>query len=222
MAMIVKVALANGSLEQRAIAAFKWYFGFVPNFENRKPETTQVFKSVEFLIFRIPPQNIPWLVSTGRVDFGIGGSDIVKSQKKRYPVKALLMLPVAKNSNQPARVCLMRRKGRKLFKGEKIRFAYPPEYRGLVNEFLATIKQVERGVNLRRFEVERVENFHRTVEVSLALGLADYIFDVEDTGRTRRACKLKLVRTITDSHLVLMSRRRPRKGLLNLPLFRGM
>jgi len=140
------------------------------------------------LVF-LPAHDIPIYTSLGRVDMGITGSDLIEETESKVEVitrlgfgkcRLALQVPVKDGVNDP-----------KAIVGKRIATSFPNSTR----KFLATIDPEHKTF---------VSTVSGSVEVSCALGLADAIVDLVETGDTMRAAGLEEIHTLIESEAVFI------------------
>eukprot|EP01125_Pyxidicula_operculata_P001411 TRINITY_DN11306_c0_g1_i1.p1 TRINITY_DN11306_c0_g1~~TRINITY_DN11306_c0_g1_i1.p1 ORF type:complete len:293 (-),score=61.11 TRINITY_DN11306_c0_g1_i1:26-904(-) len=138
----------------------------------------------------LPAHDIALYVSLGRVDMGITGLDIIHESGVEVNVREKLgfgkcrlsiQTPVAKQIKNPEELV-----------GKRIATSFPKttkEYFDKLNPNAPTT----------------IENLSGSVEIACALGLADAIADLVETGDTMRATGLEEVSTIVHSEAVFIT-----------------
>lgn len=149
---------------------------------------------VEFFLLR--PRDIATYVGAGTLDLGITGRDMLL--ESRAPAEEILRLGFARSAFQLA--------------APVGRFG---ELRGLAGARIATSSPQLLETYLRREEIRaEVVHLDGAVENAVALGVADAVADVVDTGATLRSAGLETIgEPILRSEAILVRRRgAPRSG----------
>jgi len=143
------------------------------------------------LVF-LPAHDIPLYISSGRVDMGITGSDLIKETEAEVDVILKLGIGKCRLSIQtPIKDGV---KDVKQLVGKRIATSFPNSTR----KFFDTMDPEHKTV---------ISSVSGSVEVSCALGLSDGIVDLIETGDTMRAAGLEEVHKIMDSEAVFIVNR---------------
>jgi ATP phosphoribosyltransferase len=185
---MLKVAVPNkGSLSDDALTMLR-EAGYLPRPVGRALVVSDEANGAEFFLLR--PRDIATYVGSGQLDVGITGRDLLLDSGA--PAHELLELGFAPSTfrfaapRDEAVVSIADLAGRRI----------ATSYAGLVGGYLA-----ERGIDA---SVVRLDG---AVENAVALGVADAVADVVDTGATLRAAGLELVgEPILQSQAVLIGR----------------
>lgn len=153
------------------------------------------------LIF-LPAADIPIFVGEGNCDLGITGLDQIEEADMMDSVEDLLDLqfgtcrlqiqvPVSGDVSSPDQLV-----------GKKI----VSSFTNLTTQYLKTLEKVDEASQLKT----RVKYVGGSVEASCALGVADAIVDLVESGETMKAAGLKPIETIlhTSAHLISSKRSR--------------
>lgn len=149
------------------------------------------------LVF-VRAEDIPLLVAEGALDLGITGSDLVIEKKAKVVNLMDVGIGECKLSiAAPMNVV----KNLKTLKGKRVATSFPV----ITNKFFKDL-----GVNVKVFEVSG------SVEVMIALGLADAIVDIVETGDTLRENGLEVVRDIDHYKTILIANKNMAKAAKTL------
>ncbi|HYG76155.1 MAG TPA: ATP phosphoribosyltransferase [Planctomycetota bacterium] len=147
------------------------------------------------VILFVRPDDIPLLVAEGAADMGMVGQDLVHENKCEGRVKKRLdlgyghcRLALAARANGGA-------KNAKALKGHKVAASMGHSAR----EFFR-----KKNVDVQLLEVSG------SVEIMVALGLADAIVDLVESGDTLRDNGLEVIETVSQSQAVLIETPKPR------------
>lgn len=147
------------------------------------------------LVF-LPAHDIAEYVAEGKCDVGITGQDIIAEADVN--VKTLLEFGFGK-----CRLALQGPKGQfksgKELTGKRVVTSFP----GLAKQFFDKIDDPAKPT--------KIKYVTGSVEVACALGIADGIVDLVETGTTMRAAGLEVVETIMDSQTVLITKQNVRE-----------
>lgn len=156
-------------------------------------------EGLELAILFVRPDDIPILVAEGAADLGIVGSDLVHERVCEGRVKRLLDLDfghcrlavAARSSARLTRVQALR--------GKKVAAS-------MVHSARAFFRR--QGVPVHLVEVSG------SVEIMVALGLADAIVDLVESGDTLRDNGLEIVATVAPSQAILIRGKKVRDARL--------
>ncbi|KAM0748268.1 HisG-domain-containing protein [Meredithblackwellia eburnea MCA 4105] len=154
------------------------------------------------LVF-LPAADIPRFVGEGNVDLGITGQDMVAEAGLTGLVSEVLPLGFGKCKLQ---VQVPERSGYKTAKdlaGKKVATSFEV----LAGRYFGKI-DAELGV--KEEEKTRIEYVGGSVEAACALGVADGIVDLVESGETMRAAGLVAIETLLDSQAVLIKSIKPK------------
>jgi ATP phosphoribosyltransferase len=139
------------------------------------------------LVF-LPAHDIPLYTSSGRVDMGITGSDLIQETESTVEV-------VTKLGFGKCRLCVQAPqntvKDVKELVGKRIATSFPT----CTRKYFSTIDPEGKTM---------ISTVSGSVEVSCALGLSDAVVDLVETGDTMRAAGLEEVHTILDTEAVFI------------------
>lgn len=152
-------------------------------------------KGLDLAVLFVRPDDIPVLVAEGAADLGVVGQDLVRERGCQRRVNHLLDLDfghcrlavAAKERSGISRVRDLR--GRKVA--------------------ASMVHSARTFFRKRRVSVQMVE-VCGSVEIMVALGLADAIVDLVETGDTLRDNGLRVIETISESEAILIGSRKPR------------
>jgi len=140
------------------------------------------------LVF-LPAHDIPLYTSSGRVDMGITGSDLVAETNSNVEIVTRLGFGKCRLAVQvPQKDGI---KDVKALVGKRIATSFPNETRRFFNKIDPENKT----------EISTVSG---SVEVSCALGLSDAVVDLVETGDTMRAAGLEEIATVLASEAVFI------------------
>lgn len=147
------------------------------------------------LVF-LPASDIATYVADGKVDLGITGQDIIAEYGA--PVHQLESLGFGQ-----CRLCLQAPvkdmiKNAKQLVGKRIVTSFPK----LAGRFFSTLEEEMEQDRQRSTSIKFVSG---SVEAACALGLADGIVDLVETGTTMKAAGLEIVDTVLSTQAVLIS-----------------
>ncbi len=175
----------KGRLREPAIELLqKAGFKFAPR--NRNLYATCTNENITFIFVR--PEDIPVLAAQGVVDLGITGSDLVI--ERACDVDTVLPLDFGK-----CRLCVAVREETEerdlsFFNGKRIATSFPE----ITKKFFA-----DKGIQVTTIEM------NGSVEIMVALGLADAIVDIVETGDSLRDNNLKVFTDIGCYETVLVA-----------------
>ncbi|GMV82853.1 MAG: ATP phosphoribosyltransferase [Planctomycetota bacterium] len=156
--------------------------------------------SLDLAILFVRPDDIPVLVAEGAADLGIVGQDLVYEHGCEKRVEKLLDLDFGH-----CRLCVAapdrsRIKKVKDLAGKKLVCSMPQSARSFFKKHKVRVDLVEVS---------------GSVEVMVALGLADAIVDLVESGDTLRDNGLSVIETISHSQAVLIGSKQPRDAALS-------
>ncbi|HEY3323983.1 MAG TPA: ATP phosphoribosyltransferase [Planctomycetota bacterium] len=152
------------------------------------------------VVLFVRPDDIPLLVAEGAADLGIVGKDLVHEHKCESRVKPRLELGFGKCKLALATRVNGGARSVKALKGQKIAASMVHSAREYFRK---------NNVDVHLLEVSG------SVEVMVALGLADGIVDLVESGDTLRANGLEVVEDIAHSQAILIETPKPRDPALN-------
>jgi ATP phosphoribosyltransferase len=148
------------------------------------------------LVF-LPAHDIAQYVSTGNVDLGITGQDVVRETENCDVTQEMLLgfgkcrlaveAPVGQYTDPTALV------------GKRIVTSFPK----IAKEYFDALEAKVNGSESK--STTRINTVSGSVEAACALGLADAVVDLVETGTTMRAAGLECVSTILETECVLIS-----------------
>ncbi len=181
----VRIALQRDGRLRAGSLALLARCGLIPRPESERALVVPCGKGVSLLYVR--HRDIPRYVELGAADLGVVGADLLAEQKTRCQPAArlgfgrcrlVIAVPASSPVRQPSEL-----------EGERIATSYP--------------------ITLRRFLARQhisasVIELSGSVEVAPALGLADAICDIVETGNTLRANNLVPVAEVAEWEAVLI------------------
>lgn len=145
------------------------------------------------LVF-LPAHDIADYVGAGQVDIGITGEDMIAESGATDKIKVLMKLGFGK-----CKLCVQAPVGTitdvKSLCGKRIATSFPNVTRNFFE-----------GLSEKKSETE-VRYVSGSVEVACALGLADAVVDLVETGTTMRAAGLEVVETIMQTECVMITKK---------------
>ncbi|KAK4705192.1 ATP phosphoribosyltransferase, partial [Phenoliferia sp. Uapishka_3] len=156
----------------------------------------------------LPAADIPRFVGEGNVDLGITGQDMVAEADMDELVSEALQLGFGKCKLQ---VQVPERSGVKSVKelaGKKVATSFEVlagKYFQTIDEEAGLVKAGEKGNKAGTL----IEYVGGSVEAACALGLADGIVDLVESGETMRAAGLIAIETLMTSQAVLIHSKKP-------------
>ncbi|RMZ81949.1 hypothetical protein DV737_g2241, partial [Chaetothyriales sp. CBS 132003] len=183
-------------------------------------------KNLAIALIFLPAADIPTFVGEGRVDIGITGADqVAEHDAKLLPgeqsgVEQVMDLGFGKCRLQVQ----VPEKGSITNARDLIGKNVVTSFTGLTEEYFAKLEGVEgrvENVNGSAIKIARLKTKIKfvggSVEAACALGVADGIVDLVESGETMRAAGLKAIDTVVDSSAVLIkSRHTTNAKLVNL------
>ncbi|KAI1978760.1 ATP phosphoribosyltransferase (ATP-PRTase) (ATP-PRT) [Ophidiomyces ophidiicola] len=171
-------------------------------------------KNLDIALIFLPAADIPTFVGDGCVDLGITGRDQVREHDSHLPqneesgVEELLdlefggcKLQVQVPENGPIQAV------RDLV-GKNV----VTSFTGLATKYFSQLEGVNGGEHLQT----KIKYVGGSVEAACALGVADGIVDLVESGETMRAAGLKAIDTVVQSTAVLIKSHRTSNPLVNL------
>ncbi|RMZ92689.1 hypothetical protein DV736_g68, partial [Chaetothyriales sp. CBS 134916] len=183
-------------------------------------------KNLAIALIFLPAADIPTFVGEGRVDVGITGADqVAEHDAKLLPgeksgVEQVMDLGFGKCKLQVQ----VPEKGPITDARDLIGKNVVTSFTGLTEEYFAKLEGVEgrvENVNGSAIKMARLRTKIKfvggSVEAACALGVADGIVDLVESGETMRAAGLKAIDTVVESSAVLIkSRHTTNAKLMNL------
>ncbi|BCS24268.1 ATP phosphoribosyltransferase [Aspergillus puulaauensis] len=173
-------------------------------------------KNLPIALIFLPAADIPTFIGEGRVDLGITGRDQVAEHD------AQLGLP----EGEPSSVQEILDLG---FGGCKLQVQVPEKGnaqttkdligKNVVTSFTALSQQFFAGLEKEHGTAEKKTNIKYvggSVEAACALGVADGIVDLVESGETMRAAGLKAIDTVVESTAILVKNRTTTNPLVDL------
>jgi len=153
------------------------------------------------LIF-LPAADIPVFVGEGRVDLGITGHDQVK-ESRMTEVEQILDLGFGKCKLQVQ----VPQKGSIVDPRDLVGKNVVTSFVGLTREYFEKL-ELEAGGEEKKGST-KIKYVGGSVEAACALGVADGIVDLVESGETMKAAGLKPIATILDTSAVLIKSKHP-------------
>jgi len=154
------------------------------------------------LVF-LPAHDIADYVGTGQVDIGITGEDMIAESGGTDKIEVLMKLGFGN-----CRLCVQAPVGKfkdvKDLCGKRIATSFPVVTRKFFDNLCEKKAETE------------VKYVSGSVEVACALGLADAVVDLVETGTTMRAAGLEIVTTIMETECVMVKKKELSKERLLL------
>lgn len=171
-------------------------------------------KNLPIALIFLPAADIPTFVGEGRVDIGITGRDQVAEHDATLPAgevsgveeildlgfggcKLQVQVPQKGDINEASQLV-----GRNVV----------TSFTALSEAFFAKLEGVAPGEKLST----KIKYVGGSVEAACALGVADGIVDLVESGETMKAAGLKAIDTVVESTAVLVKSRNSNTDLLNL------
>ena len=159
------------------------------------------------LVF-LPAADIPRFVANGNVDLGITGQDMVRESGPDVSVSITEVMPLGFGK------CRLQVQIPEV--GDKIQTVedligknVATSFEHLTSEFFRDLER-KAGVLGENGQLKTsIHSLSGSVEAACALGLADGIVDLVESGETMRACGLKPIDTLMSSEAVLISSSKP-------------
>jgi ATP phosphoribosyltransferase len=193
---MLKLVLPKGSLERATLELFE-----AADLPVRRSSSVEYQATIadpriaEVAVLR--PQEIPRYVASGLFDLGITGEDWI--EETGSDVQALGPLNYSKATSNPIRVVLAVAEDspvqsvKDLPNGVRIN----TEYRELTRKYLAR----------NHIEDAEITLSHGATEAKVALGVADAVVEITETGRALRNNGLRIVDQVMESRTVLIANR---------------
>jgi len=164
-------------------------------FRQRERSLVAHVEGLDLAVLFVRPDDIPILVAEGAADLGIVGRDLVHEHACEQRVQQVLDLDFGH-----CRTCVAARTGGKIRKVKDL------AGRKVAASMVHSAREFFR---LRKVKAQVVE-VSGSVEIMVALGLADAIVDLVESGDTLRDNGLEIIETIAPSQAVLIQGRRVR------------
>ena len=182
---VLKLAIQkSGRLTEKSLQLLKNCGIDVENYKDRLSASARNF---DLEIFFLRDDDIPEYVQEGVADIGIIGRNVllesgmnVTELKKLGFSKCEIMI-AGPEAHTPSEISVLN--------GATIATSYP----NILNKYLE-----DNGITAKTIEI------HGSVEISTALGVADYICDIVSTGNTLRMNKMKPYFKVLESEAVLI------------------
>ncbi|KAI8874211.1 ATP phosphoribosyltransferase [Ramicandelaber brevisporus] len=160
-------------------------------------------KNMPVALVFLPAADIAQFVGEGNVDLGITGLDIIAESEVGHEVEVELKLGFGKCKLQVQAPVQSAFKGPEDLAGKRI----VTSFENLAKSYFGNVDQQLQGQGQKPTEIKFVSG---SVEAACALGLADAIVDLVESGETMRAAGLHAIGTILETEAVLISKKQPR------------
>jgi ATP phosphoribosyltransferase len=184
----IVVALPKGRLFDKTIEIFK-YAGLIENQISQKSRKL-ILEEGNFKFLIVRAKDVPTYVENGIADIGVAGDDVLLEQTP----------DVYKPIDLGIGVCGIVVAGKKGTKDKYLsNYTYlkiATKYPNITKDFFA-----KKGVKVHIIEL------YGSVELAPLMGLADYIVDIVETGRTLRENGLEVIEYIRNSSAKLIVNR---------------
>ncbi|RJE27316.1 ATP phosphoribosyltransferase [Aspergillus sclerotialis] len=207
-----KTSFRQGRLQQATLDLLS---GCDVQFRRETRLDIALVKNLPIALIFLPAADIPTFVGEGRVDLGITGRDQVAEHDVQLPpgevsgveeildlgfgrCKLQVQAPVKGDLNESKQLI-----GRNVV----------TSFTGLTESFFAKLEGVSDGKKPKGTKVKYVGG---SVEAACALGVADGIVDLVESGETMKAAGLKAIDTILESTAVLVKSRNTKNSLVDL------
>ncbi|KAK1247114.1 hypothetical protein MKX08_000916 [Trichoderma sp. CBMAI-0020] len=174
-------------------------------------------KNLPIALIFLPAADIPTFVGQGRVDLGITGWDQVKehdaavkaaaSEDPSSPVSGSEMVMDLEFGACKLQVQVPE-KGQYATSADLIGRTIGTSFVSLTEEYFAQLEAQASGAAPQKLLTKIIE-LSGSVEAACALGVADGIVDLVESGETMRAAGLKAIDTVVESVAVLIKSRSP-------------
>ncbi|PNP40323.1 hypothetical protein TGAMA5MH_07650 [Trichoderma gamsii] len=174
-------------------------------------------KNLPIALIFLPAADIPTFVGQGRVDLGITGWDQVKehdaavkaatSEDPSSPVSGSEMVMDLEFGACKLQVQVPE-KGQYATSTDLIGRTIGTSFVSLTEEYFAQLEAQASGAAPQKLRTKIIE-LSGSVEAACALGVADGIVDLVESGETMRAAGLKAIDTVVESVAVLIKSRSP-------------
>ncbi|GFF73731.1 ATP phosphoribosyltransferase [Aspergillus udagawae] len=171
-------------------------------------------KNLPIALIFLPAADIPTFVGEGRVDLGITGRDQVAEHDAQLPegevsgVEEIMDLGFGGCKLQVQ----VPQKGDIVEAKQLIGKNVVTSFTALTQAFFSRLEGVEFGQKLST----KIKYVGGSVEAACALGVADGIVDLVESGETMKAAGLKAIDTVVESTAVLVKSRSTRNSLVDL------
>ncbi|KAI8078999.1 uncharacterized protein B0P05DRAFT_470143 [Gilbertella persicaria] len=164
------------------------------HFNRRSRQDIALSTNLPIALIFLPAADIPKYVAEGNVDLGISGQDMIVENEVEDKVTEIMELGFGK-----CRLCVQ-----VPVKGP---FTNIEELAGkrIVTSFDAFARKVFEPIDEAKGTKTIINYVSGSVEAACALGLADGIIDLVESGETMRAAGLHDIHTLLDTQSVLMS-----------------
>ncbi|KZT12228.1 ATP phosphoribosyltransferase [Laetiporus sulphureus 93-53] len=154
------------------------------------------------LVF-LPAADIPSFVGKGNVDLGITGQDVILEARMQEHVTEVLKLSFGKCALQVQVPEAGSIQTVEQLAGKRV----VTSFEVLSGEYFG---KLDRQLNLTGEQKTKIEYVGGSVEAACALGLADGIVDLVESGDTMRAAGLHAIATLLQSEAVLIKSSKPK------------
>jgi ATP phosphoribosyltransferase len=195
---MLKLVLPKGSLERATLELFD-----AADLPVRRSSSVEYQASIddpriaEVAVLR--PQEIPRYVASGLFDLGITGEDWIEETGTEHELQKLGTLSYSKATSNPIRVVLAVAEDSPVRSVEDLKpgVRINTEYREVTRNYLARHGITEAEITLS----------HGATEAKVALGVADAVVEITETGRALRNNGLRIVDEVMTSSTVLVANR---------------
>ncbi|WEW60048.1 ATP phosphoribosyltransferase (ATP-PRTase) (ATP-PRT) [Emydomyces testavorans] len=215
MDLVNQLSCLQGRLQQAVIDLLA---GCDIQFRRESRLDIALVKNLDIALIFLPAADIPTFVGDGCVDLGITGRDQVKEHDTRLQpdeqsgVEEILDLGFGGCKLQvqvPA-------KGEIEATSDLVGRNVVTSFTGLAEDYFAQLEGAERKDNGRWDLKTKIRYVGGSVEAACALGVADGIVDLVESGETMKAAGLKAIDTVVNSTAVLVKSRKTTNPLVEL------
>ncbi len=196
-ARLTRIALpSKGRLNEPSVALLK---AAGIQFRRRDRALMAQAKGLDLAMLFVRPDDIPILVAEGAADLGIVGRDLVTENGCERSVRQLLDLDFG---HCRLAVAARERSGIKTvrnLKGKKVA--------------VSMVHSARKYFRRKKIKTELLE-VSGSVEIMVALGMADAIVDLVESGDTLRDNGLRVIETISESQAILIGAKKVRDNIL--------
>ncbi|KAF9886059.1 ATP phosphoribosyltransferase (ATP-PRTase) (ATP-PRT) [Aspergillus nanangensis] len=180
-------------------------------------------KNLPIALIFLPAADIPTFVGEGRVDLGITGRDVIAEHDSQ--VSSAEVSNVEEIMDLGFGGCKLQvqvpEKGNYIEAKQLIGKNVVTSFTGLTEAFFAGLESNGNPSKLARatggFDIQtKIKYVGGSVEAACALGVADGIVDLVESGETMKAAGLKAIDTVVESSSVLVKSRKTKHPLVDL------
>ncbi|KAH8109766.1 HisG-domain-containing protein [Phellopilus nigrolimitatus] len=161
----------------------------------------------EIALVFLPASDIPSFVGKGNVDLGITGHDVILEANMEEHVTEVLKLGFGKCALQVQVPEAGNIKDVKDLAGKRV----VTSFEVLAGEYFS---KIDKELDLKEGSRTQIEYVGGSVEAACALGLADGIVDLVESGDTMRAAGLHAIATVLQTEAVLIKSSKPKHASL--------